>query len=61
MIRVRPDSGRVELIEPVGPVTYLDLSLGNRQLRVSIAGAPRYQVGEQVGIALTPQRSTFSI
>jgi multiple sugar transport system ATP-binding protein len=54
-----PTVGAVELIEPVGPVTYLDLSLGNRQLRVSIAGAPLYQVGEQVGIALDPTAIHF--
>ena len=45
---------RVELIEPVGPVTYLDLALGDRSLRASVAGVQRYSVGQDVAIGMAP-------
>jgi len=51
---VAPGSGattaQVELIEAVGPVTYVDMTLGTRSLRASVAGSQRYQTGEEVGI-----------
>ena len=50
---------RVELIEPVGPVTYLDLRAGDRALRASVAGSQRYRVGEDVAIALDPDHVHF--
>jgi ABC-type sugar transport system ATPase subunit len=40
----------VELIEPVGPVTYVDLTLGTRSLRASVGGSQRYRMGEEVGL-----------
>ncbi|MEA2594701.1 MAG: multiple sugar transport system ATP-binding protein [Thermomicrobiales bacterium] len=50
---------RVELIEPVGPVTYLDLALGDRSLRASVNGTQRYTVGQEVAIGLEPESLHF--
>src|SRR5215211_1562675 len=51
---VAPGSGaataRVELIEAIGPVTYVDMTLGARSLRASVGGSQRYQIGEEVGL-----------
>ncbi|MGH2617710.1 MAG: TOBE domain-containing protein, partial [Thermomicrobiales bacterium] len=50
---------RVELIEPVGPVTYLDLMIGGRALRASVAGSHRHQVGDDVAVAFEAGRVHF--
>lgn len=50
---------RVELTEPVGPVTYLDLRLGDRALRASVPGDSRYAVGHEVAISLAPEHIHF--
>jgi multiple sugar transport system ATP-binding protein len=51
---VAPGTGaataRVELIEAIGPVTYVDMTLGTRSLRASVGGSQRYQIGEEVGL-----------
>ena len=51
---VPPGSGAatatVELIEAVGPVTYVDMTLGTRSLRASVGGSQRYDSGESIGI-----------
>jgi multiple sugar transport system ATP-binding protein len=51
---VAPGAGvitaKVELIEAVGPVTYIDLLLGTRSLRASVAGTQRYAIGEEIGL-----------
>ena len=56
---VAPASGaavaRVDLIEPVGPVTYLDLAIGSRSIRASVSGTRRYQIGDEVGIDFQPE------
>ncbi len=51
--------GRVELIEPVGAVTYLDLALGDRLLRASASGTQRYQVGQEVAVRFDPAQIHF--
>ncbi len=50
---------KVELIEPVGPVTYLDLSLGSDSLRASVTGSQRYTIGEEVAVAFQPESIHF--
>lgn len=47
-------TARVELIEPVGPVTYLDVMTGDRALRASVPGTRRYEVGGAVGLTVDP-------
>lgn len=49
----------VELIEPVGPVTYLDLQIGGQSFRASVAGNLHHQIGEKVSIALDPEALHF--
>lgn len=48
-------NARVELIEPVGPVTYLDLMTGERALRASVAGNQRYGVGDAVSLSFASE------
>jgi len=48
-------NARVELIEPVGPVTYLDLMAGDRALRASVAGNQRYRVGDGVSLSFAAE------
>jgi len=43
-------NAKVELLEAVGPVTYVDLTVGTRSLRASVGGSQRYQIGEEVGL-----------
>jgi multiple sugar transport system ATP-binding protein len=50
---------RVELTEPVGPVTYLDLRLGDRALRASVPGDARYAVGDEVALSFAPDHVHF--
>lgn len=50
---------QVELTEPVGPVTYLDLRLGDRALRASVPGNSRYAAGHEVAISLAPEHIHF--
>jgi multiple sugar transport system ATP-binding protein len=52
-------SATIELIEPVGPVSYLDLSVGGRSFRASVAGQNSYQIGDSVGISLDPAAVHF--
>ena len=44
--------GKVFLVEPVGPVDYLDLMVGNVLLRASVDPSSRFVGGETVGIRL---------
>ncbi len=50
---------RVELIEPVGPVAYLDLKAGDRALRASVTASHRYQVGDDLAISFEPESIHF--
>jgi multiple sugar transport system ATP-binding protein len=52
-------TARVELIEPVGPVTYLDVMSGERALRASVPGNRRYEVGSAVGLSVDPESLHF--
>ena len=52
-------TARIELIEPVGPVTYLDVMTGDRALRASVPGNRRYEVGRAVGLTLDPESLHF--
>lgn len=52
-------TAQIELIEPVGPVTYLDLSAGGRSFRASVAGNSAYATGDTVGFALDPLSAHF--
>jgi ABC-type sugar transport system ATPase subunit len=47
------------LTEPVGPVTYVDLALGDRSLRASVDGTRRYQIGEDVAVAFRAEQLHF--
>jgi multiple sugar transport system ATP-binding protein len=50
---------RVELIEPVGPVTYLDLALGDRSLRASVTATQHHIVGQEFAVGFDPERLHF--
>ena len=50
---------QVDLIELVGPVTYLDLSVGDRSLRASVSAADYYDVGQQVAVAFDAGNAHF--
>jgi len=56
---VAPASGAVvatvELIEPIGSVTYIDLMIAGRSVRATVDGSLRYQIGEEVGINFQPE------
>ena len=52
-------TARIELIEPVGPVTYLDVMSGSRALRASVPGNRRYEVGSAVGLTVDPESLHF--
>jgi multiple sugar transport system ATP-binding protein len=52
-------TARVELIEPVGPVTYLDVMTGDRALRASVPGNRRYEIGSAVGLTVDPESLHF--
>src|SRR3712207_2502528 len=52
-------TARIELIEPVGPVTYLDVMTGERALRASVPGNRRYEVGSAVGLTVDPESLHF--
>ncbi len=50
---------RVELIELVGPVSYVDLVLGERLLRASVPGVPSVAVGDTVPISVVGPEAHF--
>ncbi|CAN5588085.1 sn-glycerol-3-phosphate ABC transporter ATP-binding protein UgpC [soil metagenome] len=50
---------RVDLIELVGPVTYLDLSIGERSMRASVSGNSRYAVGQELAVTFEPDDIHF--
>ena len=52
-------TARIELIEPVGPVTYLDVMTGDRALRASVPGNRRYEIGATVGLTVAPESLHF--
>jgi len=47
------------LIELVGPVTYLDLSIGDRSLRASVSGSSRISAGQEFAISFEPNSVHF--
>jgi multiple sugar transport system ATP-binding protein len=49
----------VDLVELVGPVTYLDLSIGERSLRASVSGKQRFHTGQHLGIRFEPESLHF--
>ena len=49
-------SGQVFLVEPVGPVDYLDLKVGKVELRASVDPAASFQSNEAVTIRLNPSK-----
>jgi multiple sugar transport system ATP-binding protein len=51
--------GQVELLEPVGPVTYVDVRLGAVPLRASVPAGTALEPGQTVGIAFEPDRLHF--
>jgi len=51
--------GRVELLEPVGPVTYVDVRLGDVPLRASVPAGADLEPGQTVGVAFEPDRLHF--
>jgi multiple sugar transport system ATP-binding protein len=48
--------GQVGLVEPIGAVTYVDLDLGGKSLKVSTDPAIAYDFGETVPVCLNPRR-----
>ncbi len=55
--RQRDDiEGQVFLVEPVGPVDYLDLKVGKVDLRASVDPNQRFQRGETVGLHLNQEK-----
>jgi multiple sugar transport system ATP-binding protein len=52
-------SGQVELLEPVGPVTYVDVRLGDVPLRASVPAGADLAPGQTVGITFEPDRLHF--
>jgi multiple sugar transport system ATP-binding protein len=60
-VRLFPDPngharGQVELLEPVGPVTYVDVRLGDLPLRASVPAGADLSPGQTVGIAFETDR-----
>lgn len=51
--------GQVDLIELVGPVTYLDLSIGDRSLRASVSASDHYEVGQRVAVTFDAAHAHF--
>jgi len=43
-------------VEPLGAFTIVDVSVGERILKVQAPGQPRFTLGEQVRLALDPDR-----
>lgn len=62
LLSVEPGQGapaEIELLEPVGPVTYIDIRLGGSALRASLPGDQALSAGQQVGIRLEPDQAHF--
>ena len=43
-------------VEPLGAFTIVDVSAGERILKVQVPGQPHFTLGEQVRLALDPNR-----
>jgi len=60
-IRLNPDAtvgaqGVVELLEPVGPVTYADFTMGGVPLRASVPASAALESGQTVGVSFEPDQ-----
>jgi ABC-type sugar transport system ATPase subunit len=51
--------GTLELLEPVGPVTYADIRLGGDSLRVSLAADHPFAVGQAIGVSVERDQAHF--
>jgi multiple sugar transport system ATP-binding protein len=51
--------GLVELLEPVGPVTYVDVRLGDVPMRASVPAGAALEPGQTVGIEFEPDSLHF--
>ncbi|MBX3071032.1 MAG: ABC transporter ATP-binding protein [Thermomicrobiales bacterium] len=51
--------GAITLVEPVGAVTYVDVSLGTSHLKTSTDPALDFQPGETVSVDFTPGRTLY--
>jgi ABC-type sugar transport system ATPase subunit len=49
----------VELLEPVGPVTYVDVRLGDVPMRASVPAGAALEPGQTVGIEFEPDSLHF--
>jgi multiple sugar transport system ATP-binding protein len=51
--------GEIELLEPVGPVTYADVRLGSGSVRASLPGDHRLSAGQAVSVSFEPDQAHF--
>ncbi|MGH2550201.1 MAG: ABC transporter ATP-binding protein, partial [Thermomicrobiales bacterium] len=51
--------GEIELLEPVGPVTYADVRLGSGSVRASLPGDHKLSAGQAVGVNFEPDQAHF--
>lgn len=51
--------GEVELLEPVGPVTYVDVRLGEESVRASLPADHKLSAGQPVGVYFEPDQAHF--
>lgn len=62
LLSIAPGSGapgEVELLEPVGPVTYVDVRFGGRSVRASLPGEQVLSAGQHVGLSFEPDQAHF--
>lgn len=50
-------AARVDLVEPVGAVTYVDLKLGTVPLKASVPPEQRFEPGQVVGVTFNPAKT----
>jgi multiple sugar transport system ATP-binding protein len=55
----RGTRGVVELLEPVGPLAYVDVRLGDVTVRASVPADHPLSVGDEVGLTVEPNRAHF--
>jgi multiple sugar transport system ATP-binding protein len=51
--------GEIELLEPVGPVTYADVRLGSGSVRASLPGDHKLSAGQAVGVSFESDQAHF--
>jgi ABC-type sugar transport system ATPase subunit len=51
--------GTVELTEPVGPVTYVDFTIGGVSMRTSVPASTALEAGQPVSVGFEPDQFHF--